>query len=214
MTKKERYKKIPDEKDLEILQKIDNTEIPLLYGVAKDNCVEFTEKDGIGKGGMVVHLFKNSFTNQKTAFIHFDANNAYVDIRSYVLNLLQNRGIERGEITTSDSHSVARQFTRRGYSPIGDKIKLEAILQKLEKLIPLAEKNLEEAEFHYHESIAENIKIWGDPKYFDTIMNTLQECLKVSERLMTLSLILPTFFSLILLLFYYNIQITDIFNIF
>jgi len=186
----------------------------VLYGVARDSLSEFTEKDGIGQGGMVVHLFKNSVSNQKSAFIHFDANNAYVDIRSYILNLLQNRGIERGEVTTSDSHSVARQFTRRGYSPIGDKIKLEAILQKLEKLIPLAEKNLEEVEFHYHESIAENIKIWGDPKYFDTIMNTLQECLKVSERLMTLSLILPTFFSLILLLFYYNIQITDIFNIF
>jgi len=192
----------------------DNQKNVIQYGVAKDSLSEFTEKDGIGKGGMVVHLFKNSFTNQKSAFIHFDANNAYVDIRSYVLNLLQNRGIERGEITTSDSHSVARQFTRRGYSPIGDKIKLEAILQKLQKLIPLAEENLEEVEFHYHESIAENIKIWGDPKYFDTIMNTLQECLKVSERLMTLSLILPTFFSLILLLFYYNIQITDIFNIF
>jgi predicted neutral ceramidase superfamily lipid hydrolase len=186
----------------------------ILYGVARDNLNEFSEKDGIGAGGMVVHLFKNSITNQKTAFIHFDANNAYVDIRSYILNLLQNRGIERGELTTSDSHTVARQFTRRGYSPIGDKIKLEKILKKLENLIQEAEKNYEEVEFHYYASILDKIRIWGDPKYFDTIMNTLQECLKVSQRLLTLSLILPTFFSLILLLFYYNIQITDIFNIF
>jgi len=184
------------------------------YGVAKDPLSKFSVKDGIGNGGMVVHLFKNSTTNQKTALIHFDGNNAYVDIRSYILNLLQNRGIERGEITTSDSHTIARQFTRRGYSPIGDKIKLEYILQKLRELIPIAEKNLEDIEFHYHDSTVENVKIWGDPKYFDTIMNTLQECLKVSERLLTFSLILPTFFSFILLLFYYNIQITDIFNVF
>jgi predicted neutral ceramidase superfamily lipid hydrolase len=184
----------------------------ILYGVARNELKEFTEKDGIGAGGMVVHLFKNSMTNQKTAFIHFDANNAYVDIRSYILNLLQNRGIERGEITTSDTHAVARKFTRRGYSPIGDKIKLEKILDVLEELIQEAESNLEEVEFFYYDSVLDNIRIWGDPKYFETIMNTLQECLRVSQRLLTLSLILPTFFSLILLLFYYNIQITDIFN--
>lgn len=186
----------------------------ILYGVARDNMKEFSEKDGIGAGGMVVHLFKNSETSQKTAFIHFDANNAYVDIRSYILNLLQNRGIERGELTTSDSHTVARQFTRRGYSPIGDKIKLEKILKKLETLIKEAEKNYEEVEFYYSDTILDKVRIWGDPKYFDTIMNTIQECLKTSQRLLTLSLILPTFFSLILLFFYYNIQITDIFNVF
>ena len=89
----------------------------LSYGVAHDSLEKFSETDGIGYGGIVVHLFKNITTNQKTALIHFDANNAYVDIRSYILNMLQNRGIERGEITTSDSHTVARQLTSRGYSP-------------------------------------------------------------------------------------------------
>ncbi|MHA1657918.1 MAG: DUF2070 family protein [Promethearchaeota archaeon] len=179
----------------------------LLYGVAKDPFNEFSEKDGIGKGGMVVHLFKNTRTDQKTAFIHFDANNAYVDIRSYILNLLQNQGIERGEITTSDSHTVARQFTSRGYSPIGDKIKIDIILTKVETLIKKAEKDLEPVEFHYSDSIVEGVKIWGERKYFHVIMETLEECIRVSQRLLTLSLIIPTFFSLILLLFYYDISI-------
>ena len=92
---------------------------------------------------------KNSETDQTTALIHFDGNNAYVDIRSYVLNMLQNRGIERGEITTSDSHTVARQFSARGYSPIGDKIKIDDILKKLDILIQEAENNLEPVEFYY-----------------------------------------------------------------
>ncbi len=188
--------------------KIKNSnEIPLLYGVAKDNCLEFTEKDGIGYGGIVVHLFKNSKTEQKTALIHFDANNAYIDIRSYVLNMLQNRGIERGELTTSDSHTVARQLSRRGYSPLGDRIKIDIILEKLKKLLITAENDLEPVEFYYKDTSEENIKIWGDPSYFDVIMATIQECLRVSQRLLSLSLIIPTFFSLILLLFYYNIPI-------
>lgn len=185
--------------------------IQLLYGVAYDPIDDYDEKDGIGYGGMVVHLFKNTTTEQKTALVHFDANNAYVDIRSYILNALQNRGIERGEITTSDSHTVARQLTSRGYSPIGDKIKLPFIIEKLNKLLTVAEKDLEPVEFLYCDSIMQDVKIWGNPKYFDTIIATLQECIRVSQKLLTYSLIVPTFFSLILLLFYYNIQITRIF---
>lgn len=179
----------------------------MLYGVAKDPINEYSEKDGIGYGGMVVHLFKNVRTKQKTALVHIDANNAYVDIRSFVLNKLQNKGIERGEITTSDSHTVARQFTSRGYSPLGDKIKLEFILEKIDHLLKKAEKNLEPVEFYYKDTLVENVRIWGNESYFEVIMETLQECISVSQKLLTFSLLFPTIFSLILLLFYYNIPI-------
>ncbi|MFX0148212.1 MAG: DUF2070 family protein [Candidatus Hodarchaeota archaeon] len=197
---------------LSSLKKTQNTDIsPIKYGVAKDALEEYSERDGIGSGGLVVHLFKNTITDQKTIIVHFDANNAYVNIRSFILNMLQNRGIEYGEVTTSDSHTVARQFTSRGYSPIGEKIKLDFILQKLEELIPKAEKSLTNVELSYYSSEIDNVKIWGDPKYFDTIMDTLQECIRVSQKLLTYSLILPTFFSLLILVFYYNITFGDIF---
>ncbi|MFX1500998.1 MAG: DUF2070 family protein [Promethearchaeota archaeon] len=182
----------------------DSEKVNMLYGVAKDPVKEFSEKDGIGFGGIVVHLFKNTSNDQKTILIHFDGNNAFLEIRSFILNMLQNRGIEKGEITTSDSHTVARQFTSRGYSPIGDKIDIDFILTKLDKLIKEAEKDLEPVEFLYRTSY-EQVKIWGDPQYFNTIIDTLKECLKVSESLLSISLIGPTFFSLILLIFLYNI---------
>ncbi len=191
-------------------KKVNSISSEIKYGVAKDALSEYSERDGIGSGGIVVHLFKNLTTDQKTVLVHFDANNAYVDIRSFILNMLQNRGIELGEVTTSDSHTVARQFTSRGYSPIGEKIKLEYILKKLEDLIAKAEKNLTQVEFSYYSSEVENVKIWGDTKYFDAIMNTLQECIRVSQKLLTYSLILPTFFSLLILLFYYNITFGNI----
>ena len=187
-----------------------SNKIQVQYGVAKDFMLEYSEKDGIGTGGLVVHLFKDVVSNQKTVFIHFDANNAYVDIRSFVLNMLQNRGIERGEVTTSDSHTVARQFSQRGYSPIGDKITLEKILQKVDALIIEAENNSEEVEFCYYDSIIENVKIWGDRKYFEVIMNTLFKCIKVSQGLFTYSLIIPALFSIILLIFFYNITFSAI----
>jgi predicted neutral ceramidase superfamily lipid hydrolase len=183
----------------------DSQKVQMLYGVAKSTFQNYSEKDGIGYGGIVLHLFRNLKTAQTTALIHFDGNNAYVDIRSYILNMLQNRGIERGEITTSDSHTVARQFSARGYSPIGEKIKINDILEKLDLLIQEAEDNLEPVEFYYKASMEDNIKIWGNPQYFNAIIGTLKECIKVSQKLLTLSLIVPTFFSLILLLFLYNI---------
>lgn len=182
----------------------------ILYGVASDPIMEFDEKDGIGYGGMVVHLFKNKDTGHESALIHLDANNAYADIRSFILNMLQNRGIEKGEVTTSDSHTVARQFTSRGYSPIGDKIKLDFLLGKIDMLLRRAKDNLEPVEICYHASMVEEVRIWGDDKYFDVIIDTLQECIKVSQRLLTYSLFIPSFFSLLLLLFYYNVPI--IFN--
>jgi predicted neutral ceramidase superfamily lipid hydrolase len=197
---------------LQVNQKSEKEGEEMLYGVAKDHLEDYSEKDGIGYGGMMVHLFQSKKTGQKTALIHLDANNAYVDIRSFILNKLQNRGIDKGEMTTSDSHTVARQFSSRGYSPIGDKIKIDYILEKLDEIIKKAENDLEPIEFHYESSIEKNIRIWGDLKYFDAIMKTLEECISVSERLLTLSLIVPTFFSLILLLFYYNIQIEEILN--
>lgn len=178
--------------------------IKMLYGVARAPIAGFYEKDGIGIGGIVVHLFKNLATEQKTVLIHFDGNNAFINIRSFILNMLQNRGIERAEITTSDSHTVARQFSSRGYSPIGDKITLDVILEELDALLQQAEKDLEPVEFYYKDS-KEDVKIWGNSEYFNAIIETLKACLKVSQRLLTLSLILPTFFSLILLIFLYRI---------
>ena len=78
------------------------------------------------------------------------------------------------------------------------------ILDKLSALIDKAEKNLEPVEFYYKDS-QEDVKIWGDPSYFNAILDTLKECIKVSQSLLSISLIAPTFFSLILLIFLYTI---------
>jgi predicted neutral ceramidase superfamily lipid hydrolase len=106
---------------------------------------------------------------------------------------------------------VARQFSARGYSPLGDKITLEKILEKIDNLIIKAERNLEEVEFYYHDSTVDNVKIWNEPRYFEVIMNTLFKCIKVSQGLFTYSLIIPALFSVILLLFFYNVQFGAIF---
>lgn len=185
-------------------------DLKILYGVARDPLKEYSEKDGIGNGGLTVHLFHDTRVNEKIALIHFDGNNALLEVRPMIFNFLQNKGIDKGEITTSDSHTVARIFTARGYFAIGEKIKIDYILQKLDKLIDEADKDLEPVEFHFNSTVVKDIKIWGDQSYFEVIMDTLQQCISVSKVLLTLGLMVPAFFSLLLLLFYYNIDITDL----
>jgi len=165
-----------------------NKKVEFDYSYIRDPLEEYSERDGIGKGGMILHFFKNRDSNQKIVLIHFDGNNAKAKVRSYILNLLQNRGIDKAEISTSDSHTVARQFTSRGYSPIGDKIKIPYILNKLDSMLKKAESRLEPVEFLYKSCEIKDVRIWGDRKYFFAIMETLQECINVSQRLLSLSL--------------------------
>ncbi len=182
----------------------------ILYGVARDPLKEFSAKDGIGKGGLVVHLFYDVQLKEKIALIHFDGNNALLEVRPMIFNFLQNKGIDKGEITTSDSHSVARIFTARGYKAIGERIKVNYILQKLNALINEAEKDLEPVQFKFKSSTVEAVKIWGDMSYFSVVMETLQRCINVSKLLVTIGLLVPTFFSLLLLFFYYNIDVSEL----
>ena len=72
-------------------------------------------------------------------------------------------------------------------------------------MIEEAKSNLEPVEFYYKDSIVDNVRIWGDHQYFNAIIDTLKEAIRVSQRLLTLSLIVPTFFSLIILFFLYNL---------
>ena len=71
-------------------------------------------------------------------------------------------------------------------------------------MIEEAENNLEPVEFLYKDAI-EKVRIWGNPLYFNTIIDTLRACIKVSQSLLTISLIGPTFLSLILLIFLYTL---------
>ena len=68
------------------------------YAVAHDPMREIPIASGIGAGGIIVHLFKVG--DQETALIHVDANNAITPVRSAIVNLGENLGLDRSEFST------------------------------------------------------------------------------------------------------------------
>ncbi|HMF33078.1 MAG TPA: DUF2070 family protein [Candidatus Lokiarchaeia archaeon] len=177
----------------------------LLYGVTRDPMAEFSYQDGVGGGGLVLHVFQ--IGNQRTAIVHIDGNNAVLDYRSRVVNLLESKGFDRIEVTTSDTHVVARVLSGRGYNPIGTKIPINVILAKIDHMVEAAVENLEPVEWASFTSTIPQLKIWGSQEYFDNIIiPTIQRCLTVSKFMLTVGLILPLFFSFLLLAVFFGIN--------
>ena len=192
-----------------ISDSIQNNEIyDFKYGTAFDPMDEFNVSSGIGAGGIRLHLFK--INKQTTAIIHFDGNNALMDVRSRLINLGENKGIDRVEVTTSDSHTVARILSSQGYYPIGAKIPISTILKKVDLLLDTAKSNLEPVEVAIHKSITPGFTKWGDLSYFDVVIETIEQALHKSKQLLTISLLIPFFISILLATFYFNIPFPSI----
>lgn len=171
----------------------------VLYSVERDPLKEFVIGDGIGAGGIIVHLFK--IKDQETALIHIDANNATTPVRSAMVNLSENLGLNRIELSTSDTHAVVRILSSQGYFPLGTKIHAEVLVEKVRQLITKARQNYTKIEIATFLSSNPNYRFWKDISYFEVIMGTIERCLVVSKILLTIGLIIPTFITVILSLF-------------
>ncbi len=173
----------------------------LYYGCARVKS-PYPIESGIGSGGIVCHYFK--IGKQKSVIIHCDSNNALLSVRSQIVNHAQNKGIDRIELTTSDTHNVVRVISARGYHPLGDKVDLNYLIPTIDKLIDEAEQNAEPVEIAEYESETPNFPFWPNVEYFDLIIETIQKCLVVSKILLTIGLVVPALFSLLSIVFLFG----------
>ena len=171
------------------------------YGVARDPVGDLPIEAGIGGGGIIVHLFK--IGEQETAIIHIDANNAITPVRSAIVNLGENAGLDRIELSTSDTHAVVRILSSQGYYPLGTRISSNNLVDRVKKLIKTARADLTEVEVAQHTSTTPGYRFWKDIAHFDVIIETIERSLSVSKYLLTIGLVFPALFTLIIMLFYY-----------
>jgi predicted neutral ceramidase superfamily lipid hydrolase len=175
---------------------------PVKYGVAHDNMKDIPISAGIGAGGITVHLF--DINGQKTALIHIDANNAFTPVRSAILNLGQNKGIDRVELTTSDTHAVVRIISSQGYYPLGTKLGVGFLVERVGKLLDQALSDLTEVDIGTHTSIKPGYQFWKDISSFEVIVETIERCLTMSKILLTVGLVVPMMATLLFMLFYWR----------
>jgi predicted neutral ceramidase superfamily lipid hydrolase len=170
------------------------------YGVAKDPMEEIPIASGIGAGGIIVHLFK--IGEQETALVHVDANNAKTQVRSAIVNLGENEGLDRIEMSTSDTHAVVRIVSAQGYHPLGSKVSASVIVNKVKTLIEQAREDMVEVDIATAKTTAPGYQFWKDLSYFDLIIETLARSMTVSKVLLTIGLVIPSLLTLMISLFY------------
>lgn len=174
----------------------DAPRISFKVGASADRLEMFRPEDGIGPGGLSVLVVETS--GQRVAYITIDGNNLKTGLRERVLSTLKNRGIDDGEVMTTDSHVVSGLIpTRLGYHPVGDGIDESVLIQHLESAVDDALRNLEESKVQWA-SGAITVKTLGRAM-FESITQEIHDSTRFVAGWMSLVLVLPVIVGLFVL---------------
>jgi putative membrane protein len=117
-------------------------QFPFEVGAATVFPNEFNLEDGMGPGGITALVVK--VNEQKTAYIVIDGNNMVSGLREKILSIVRSLGVEKGEVFTTDTHSVsAVVLGERGYHPVGEVINHEKLIKYVKEAVNAAISNLE-----------------------------------------------------------------------
>ena len=117
-------------------------QLPFEVGAATVFPNEFNLQDGMGPGGITAIVVK--VDQQKTAYIVIDGNNMVSGLRERILSTVRSLGVEKGEVFTTDTHSVsAVVLGERGYHPVGEVINHEKLIKHVKEAVNAAISNLE-----------------------------------------------------------------------
>ena len=133
----------------------------LMVGAAKINPADITFEEGLGPAGIVAVVTK--VKNRTAAYVFIDGNNMVSGLREKILESLNELGIDRGEILTTDTHVVnAIVVTERGYHPLGEIINHQKLIKHIKDAVKQALENLEPVEVSWSRTTIRNVKVIGD----------------------------------------------------
>jgi len=175
--------------------------LPFRVGAAKLTPTEFRLEDGMGPGGITAITLEVG--NQKFAYITIDGNNMLPELRRKILSMLQEMGISRGEVFTTDTHAVtALVLTRRGYHVLGEVIPQEKLVGYVKKTVEMALSNMEPAKAGCTIETIKGVKVIGERRITE-LCSLIEPIIKRAKRnvvpvflttsLLLLSLLVLTF---------------------
>jgi len=132
-------------------------------GAAKVVPPEYTIREGIGPGGIVVLVIKVG--DQIVAYITIDGNNMVTGLREKILDSLQEIGISDGEVLTTDTHAVnAVTLIPRGYYPIGEAVDQQQLIHYIKEAAKTALGNLKAAEVSWNTGTFNKVRVIGSKR--------------------------------------------------
>jgi len=155
--------------------------LPLTVGAANVIPKEFSIEDGMGPGGISVVVMRNG--DQTAAYVTIDGNNMVSGLRERILSVLEEIGVNDGEILTTDTHAVTGLIlTTRGYHPIGEVMDHTMLIEYIKEVTMKALGNMEPAKVSYCTISIPSVKVIGK-KQIETLSLIAEETFQRAKKL-------------------------------
>jgi putative membrane protein len=149
-------------------------------GAAKMASTGFSIEEGMGPGGISVIVTR--VQGRTSAYVTVDGNNMVSGFREEILASLNELGIDKGEVMTTDTHVVNGVIVAdRGYRPIGEEMDQERLIKCIKKVITQALENLEPAEAAWRQETIHGIKAIGEQQ-IDGLSSLVDKGAKRAKR--------------------------------
>jgi putative membrane protein len=146
-----------------LLKATSETKKPFRVGSATVFPADFTQKQGMGTGGITAITVE--VAGQKTAYIVIDGNNMVPHLREKILSALSGLGFDESEVFTTDTHAVSALSTgRRGYHPLGEAIDHDALIRYIKQAAQNAAANLETARAGCVKFTVPHVRVIGEER--------------------------------------------------
>ncbi|KYH37179.1 MAG: hypothetical protein AYL29_008520 [Candidatus Bathyarchaeota archaeon B24] len=165
-------------------------------GFSKKNVEGYGVREGLGPGGIVVHLFM--FGDDLYAYVTIDGNNMVSGLREKIVQHLKTLGVRDCEVLTTDTHVVNATATGRGYHPVGEAIDQEVLLKTISEALKEAYAGLKPASAYHVKVELNGLKLLGDG--LNKLLKVLDMSAKRAKRL-ALRFLTPALAACLLLLF-------------
>jgi len=136
---------------------------PFMIGSATVFPKEFTQKQGMGTGGITAIVVE--VEKQKTAYVIIDGNNMVPQLREKILGALASLGFENSEVFTTDTHAVSALVTgSRGYYPVGEAMDHNLLITYISDVAKKAEAKLEPSKAGCIEFVVPQVRVIGEER--------------------------------------------------
>jgi len=164
-------------------------------GFSKRHIYGYGVKDGIGPGGVVLHLFV--VEDSLYAYVTIDGNNMVSGLREKIVQKLKEIGVSDAEVFTTDTHMVNAIILDRGYNPIGEAVDEKSIIQSVLEAFKEAYSRLEWASAYYGEATVSGLKVLGDG--LSKLLESLESSVKKAKSL-AFNLMIPLLIASMLMI--------------
>jgi putative membrane protein len=146
-----------------LLKATSETKKPFRVGSATVFPKEFTQKQGMGTGGITAIAVE--VAGQKTVYVVVDGNNMVPHLREKILSALAGLGFDESEVFTTDTHAVSALSTgSRGYHPVGEAISHDALIKYIKQAAQNAAANLETSRAGCIQFTVPHVRVIGEER--------------------------------------------------